>query len=243
LGKFDVILFDLGGTLIYFDGNWPEAEAESNRLMQAWLQNAGYQLRQDFGDTFSDRIRAFWAASESDFIEITAEYFLRNLLAEEGYSAMPDQVIRGALDVKFAVTQQQWKLEDDALAVLELLKKQGFRLGIVSNSSDRQNVETMLVRLGLRPYFEAVLTSAEAGVRKPNPKLFHLALDAFQISPERTIMVGDTLGADILGAQAAGIRAVYITRRADRYDNRAHEDTIVPDAVIGSLSELLDELA
>jgi FMN phosphatase YigB (HAD superfamily) len=51
-------------------------------------------------------------------------------------------------------------------------------------------------------------------------------------------MVGDTLGADILGAQNAGIYAIWITRRADVPANRAHQDTIHPDAAIDSLAEI-----
>jgi FMN phosphatase YigB (HAD superfamily) len=46
------------------------------------------------------------------------------------------------------------------------------------------------------------------------------------------------LGADILGAKNAGLTSVWITRRAHRDDNLAHEDTIRPDAVIQALGEL-----
>jgi HAD superfamily hydrolase (TIGR01549 family) len=234
----ELILFDLGGTLIYFEGNWGEAVAESDRLMQAWLEAAGFRLTPNFSAVFNGRIRSFLAAIDTDFIEVTAEYFLRSLMAEEGYPSVPDGIIRGALNVKFAATQQQWKIEQEAHPTLEILKERGFRMGLVSNAGDKNDVETMLERLGLRPYFEHVLISAEAGIRKPNPRIFQMALEAFAIGAEKAVMVGDTLGADILGAQAAGIQAVYITRRADRADNRAHEDTIVPDVVIGSLEEL-----
>ena len=51
-------------------------------------------------------------------------------------------------------------------------------------------------------------------------------------------MVGDSLGADILGARNAGLYSIWVTRRADTAANRAHKDTIQPDAVISTLSEL-----
>jgi FMN phosphatase YigB (HAD superfamily) len=52
--------------------------------------------------------------------------------------------------------------------------------------------------------------------------------------------VGDTLGADILGAQNAGIKSAWITRRAERAGNRDHEETIQPDYTIATLGELLN---
>jgi FMN phosphatase YigB (HAD superfamily) len=55
-------------------------------------------------------------------------------------------------------------------------------------------------------------------------------------------MVGDTLGADILGAHNAGLLAIWITRRAETPANQAHQDTIQPDVTIDTLSELPDVL-
>jgi FMN phosphatase YigB (HAD superfamily) len=51
-------------------------------------------------------------------------------------------------------------------------------------------------------------------------------------------MVGDTLGADILGARNSGIFSIWIRRRANTPGNRAHVDNILPDAQIDTLSEL-----
>jgi FMN phosphatase YigB (HAD superfamily) len=56
-------------------------------------------------------------------------------------------------------------------------------------------------------------------------------------------MVGDTLGADILGAYNAGIYSIWITRHAESPANRAHADTIQPDAKIESLEDLYPLLA
>ncbi|HEX7567887.1 MAG TPA: HAD family hydrolase [Anaerolineaceae bacterium] len=236
--NFEVALFDLGGTLIYFDGERPDIIAESDWAMQDWLEKAGYRLPQDFGARFTGRVSAFLAGGDPDFIEITSSYFLKILLAEAGYPSVPDQVVHTALKVKFAISQEHWKLEDDAITTLESLKRHGLRMGLVSNAGDTQDVETLIDKHRLRPYFEQVVISAQVGIRKPNPGIFQLALDHFKTAPENVAMVGDTLGADILGAQNAGIASIWITRRAERSDNRAHEDTIRPDAVIASLSEL-----
>ena len=206
--------------------------------MQDWLQKAGYTLPQDFGARFTGRVSAFLAGGDPDFIEVTSAYFLKTLLAEAGYPSVPEAVIHKALKVKFSISQEHWKLEDDAILTLESLKRHGLRMGLVSNAGDTQDVETLIDQHRLRPFFEQVVISARVGFRKPNPGIFLLALDHFKTAPEAVVMVGDTLGADILGAQNAGIPSIWITRRAERSDNRAHEDTIRPDAVISSLSEL-----
>jgi putative hydrolase of the HAD superfamily len=129
-------------------------------------------------------------------------------------------------------------VEEDAISTLDALKGLGLRLGLVSNAGDAHDVDTLVDQHHLRSYFEQVIISALVGVRKPNPHIFKLALDHFKVAPDNTVMVGDTLGADILGARNARIASVWITRRAHRSDNRAHEDTIQPDAVINRLSEL-----
>jgi putative hydrolase of the HAD superfamily len=91
-----------------------------------------------------------------------------------------------------------------------------------------------------------VLSSAACGIRKPNPRIFQIGLEKWGLSSTEAVMVGDTLGADILGAINASIFSIWITRRADSPGNRDHLDTIVPNAEIASLSQLpklLDDLA
>lgn len=65
-----------------------------------------------------------------------------------------------------------------------------------------------------------------------------MALAHWGTLPAHAAMVGDTLGADILGAKNAGIFSIWITRRADNPANQAHLDTIQPDAQIAALDEL-----
>ena len=97
----------------------------------------------------------------------------------------------------------------------------------------------MLVdKLGAREFFEVIISSAALGVRKPNPKIFQEALERMNLPAGKVAMVGDTLGADILGARNAGIFSIWLKRRANTPGNLAHADTIFPDAQIDTLSEL-----
>jgi FMN phosphatase YigB (HAD superfamily) len=118
------------------------------------------------------------------------------------------------------------------------LRQQDYRLALISNASDDADVQTLVDKAGIRPFFEMILTSAAAGIRKPNPQIFQIVLEKLGVAADRAAMIGDTLGADILGAQNAGLFSIWITRRADAAGNRAHTGLVHPDVVIDTLAEL-----
>jgi putative hydrolase of the HAD superfamily len=102
---------------------------------------------------------------------------------------------------------------------LQAIADRGMRLGIVSNADG--TVEEQLrgdgicqIGAGAGVEVHVVLDSGVVGVAKPDPAIFHLALEALQVAPEATIHVGDTPAADVQGALAAGVRPVLV----DPYD-------------------------
>ncbi len=99
-------------------------------------------------------------------------------------------------------------------------------------------MQRLIDNAGLRRWFDPILVSAAVGVRKPNPRIFEMALTQWGLAPAEAAMVGDTLGADVLGAQMAGLRSVWLASRADAPANAAHRHTIQPDATIYDLGEL-----
>ena len=235
----EAIIFDLGGTLMYFDAPFPEVLADANAALLDGLKETGLQLdEQAFLQAFDDRLEAYYDERASEFVEYTTLYLLRSLLADWGYSEVPADSLRPALEGFYAVTQAHWLIEPDAVPTLQTLQQKGYRLALVSNAGDDADVQTLVDKAGIRSYFDRILTSAAEGIRKPNPRIFQTLLDYWGILPGRVAMVGDTLGADILGARNAGLFGIWITRRADTPANRAHSDTIQPDATIASLNEL-----
>ena len=241
--RFDVILFDLGDTLMYFDDDFPAILSQCNLTLARYLGEAGLGLDETaFLAAFEDRINAYYQQRESEFLEYTTAYILRNLLAEWGYQDFPDSLIESALAAMYKVSQAHWVMEVDAIPTLRVLRQHGYRLGAISNVADDNNAQTLLDKSGMRPYFDIVVTSAALGIRKPNPKIFRHALAYWNCPPERAAMVGDTLGADVLGAHNAGLYSIWVTRRADNPGNRDHLDTIRPDLQVATLAELLDHL-
>jgi len=236
---FDAIIFDLGSTLIYFDGEWSEVMYRASQVLYQQLEQAGLILDQKaFLREYHQAVEAYYQERESEFIEHTTFFILRNLLNEWGYPEVPDQILRQALKAMYAVSQAHWHLEPDTVPTLAALQKIGYRLGLISNAADDVDVQTLVDKAGIRPFFDKILTSAGEGIRKPNPRIFQKMLDFWGYSPEEVAMVGDTLGADILGAQNAGIFSIWITRRSNTPANHAHAGTIHADATIDTLEEL-----
>jgi 2-haloalkanoic acid dehalogenase type II len=237
--RFDLLVFDLGSTLIYFDGDWPGVLARANAELARYLQGVGLALPEEaFLREFRSRLESYYAERDTEFIEYTTAYVLRTLLAEFGYPEISEALLQSALKAMYAVTQSFWQPEADAIPTLAALREQGYRLAILSNAADDADVQTLVDKAQIRPYFETILTSAEAGIRKPNPRIFRMVLEPLGIPAGRAAMIGDTLGADILGAENAGLYGIWITRRADVPGNRAHVETIRPDAAISTLAEL-----
>jgi HAD superfamily hydrolase (TIGR01509 family) len=242
MNRFEAVLFDLGDTLIYFDDNWPDVFSEARQALLESLQQSGLDLGQDFIDEFYTRMQAYYRERDTEFIEYTTQYVLRAALTARGLPDVPDEVLRRALYEFHKVTQSHWIPEEDALPTLDRLRAMGYRMAAISNAADDDNTQVLIDKAGVRPYFEVILSSAAQGIRKPNPKIFRTALQMMDLPAVRAVMVGDTLGADILGAHNAGIFAVWVTRRAGTPANRAHADTIRPDAQIYALGELPDLL-
>ena len=235
----DVLFFDLGNTLMYFDTSLDVVAAGANRALYHKLAEFGINVSEpEFLRVFSEfTLQSNRERSETLIEQPTVETLVRTLtyLGTRHYS---DNQIRLGVDAYFSEYEDHWLLGDDTLPTLEGLKKRGYQLGIISNASDREDVRRLMKKGSLDPYFDRVIVSAEEGVRKPHPGIFQKGLTAFRTSPDHCAMIGDTLSADILGANQAGFTSVWITRWADTVENRSLMKKVSPTARITQLGEL-----
>jgi putative hydrolase of the HAD superfamily len=122
-----------------------------------------------------------------------------------------------------------------AQKVLAELKRAGFLLGLVTNTSlPHSMIATEFQQLGLYDYFDTVVCSSEIVFRKPDRAMFDVALRSLNVSPGDALFVGDDYHADIVGAKQAGIKAVWL--------NPARlpvPGNVVPDYDIAGLEEIL----
>lgn len=98
-----------------------------------------------------------------------------------------------------------------ALALVQAARARGLKLAIVSNNT-RAEQQRKLDRHGLAPHFEALVVAGDHGIAKPDPRLFQIALEALAVDAAEAVMIGDSWPLDIVGARAAGIRAVWFNR-------------------------------
>jgi len=140
-----------------------------------------------------------------------------------------------ALYVRFG-EPDAWRLYDDVAPALGDLRKRGLRLGIVSNWDTR--LRKICGGLGVDRLVDFIVISAEAGVRKPDPRIFEEALRRAGVEAEETIHVGDLPDEDIEGARRAGIRGVLIDRRK----RITPEEKVDGVAVIRSMPDLVSLL-
>ena len=140
-------------------------------------------------------------------IDFYAEYGTR-ILQGAGVEVSRDT----ALQLLAKLRQHKWEFKayDDTLPTLKELKNRGLILGLVSNVA--QDMESTYTELGLQPYLDFKVTSAEVGCDKPRPEIFMAALKKAQVKPEESIYIGDQYHLDIVGAQGVGIKAVLIDR-------------------------------
>jgi HAD superfamily hydrolase (TIGR01549 family) len=212
LGPKDVILFDMGYTLIYFEPPTEIIVQESLRAIGAerTLNEIGEAIQEVWGDYYRDAATATFPATQEYDRESQAA-LSRRLLAHLGLPDHKDtlSVYHEAIESRFS-RPGTLRSYPEVLSVLESLKTQGYRLGIISNWS--WNLRERVAGVGLTHFFEIVWASAYAGCNKPHPSIFHQALDQIKVPVERALYVGDSYEHDVVGAQSAGLDVVLLDR-------------------------------
>jgi putative hydrolase of the HAD superfamily len=123
-------------------------------------------------------------------------------------------IVSGKLDFEITVDELveviRFTAYPDATPALGTLRDRGLRLIVVSNWD--YALPRVLERCGIERMLDGVVTSAEAGARKPDPAIFAAALELAGCEAGEALHVGDTAEEDIAGARAAGIRPLLIAR-------------------------------
>jgi putative hydrolase of the HAD superfamily len=231
------VIFDLGGTLMHARADWAPIHERADQALVDSLHQHGIDLDPR---VFRERLHGYYAQRDRDHHETTYHLVLRELLTELGHADVAEPVLRSALDALYDITQPNWELESDALETLLRLKAEKYHIGILSNAGDDKDVQELIQSFGIRPQLDFVLTSAACFYRKPHARAFELALAHWNATPEEAVMVGDSLEADIMGAQNLGMKAVWISRRAKFSEDEMQR--IKPDFSLRKLPELLPTL-
>lgn len=216
------LLFDLGDTL-WFRKNlavWQQLENASNVQAATLLRQtvaptfpldrSDIVLGQHLRDATDEQIRIM--IRQNPALEPDCAHAIVQVLRQWGIEGVTHDNCAAIFEALRVRIPESRPLFDDVLSTLATLKQRGFQLGIVTNRLwGGQLFQEDLHTLGLLNFFDPrhIAISADLGIRKPHPAIFLHALNALHIPPEEAVMVGDSLKADILGANMLGIFTVW----------------------------------
>ncbi|MBI4297350.1 MAG: HAD-IA family hydrolase [Chloroflexi bacterium] len=204
------VFFDWYNTIARFYP--PREEQQVAACRQLGVEVSPQALRRAYpaADDFMTRENAFFALRERPELEqqrFWAEYE-RMLLREAGVEVSAELALQIIQEVR--LHPSEFALFEDALPTLQEVKARGLVLGLLSNL--RRELDELCQRLGLTPYLDFTLTSAEVGFEKPHPAIFFEALKRANVKPAQALHVGDQYHSDILGARGVGIRPLLLDR-------------------------------
>jgi HAD superfamily hydrolase (TIGR01549 family) len=208
---------------------WPTIE-RAEKALHNWLVEYAPMAAALFSSPSALReIRDYMAVNRPDLkndLSAVRRESIRLALYRAGENPL---LAEQAFDVFFA-ERQRVTLYDDAHSSLQFLAA---RFPLVSLSNGNADLE----RVGIASFFSAAISAREFGVGKPDPRIFHAAAGAVELTPEDVLHVGDDATLDALGALNAGMQAAWVNRADHLWP---HE--LQPQVVLGSLAELCELL-
>ncbi len=205
--EISAVLFDLDNTLFDHEGSARSGLAaflrhlgseQTDELARAW-----FEIEQACYDRFLSR--------ELSFQEQRRER-LRQVLPLAGF---PVPTTDSGLDEMFTEYVQSyegaWRAFPDAVPALRRLREIGMIIGIITNGNHHQQTGK-ISRIGVDRLVHRIYSSELMGHAKPAPEAFPVPCQEMQLSPGRTLYVGDNFRVDVDGARNAGLRAVHLDR-------------------------------
>ena len=236
-----VVLFDLGGTLLHYeqppDYTFEVINARAMRALLAAAAQAGAKAPDP--ETAIRAVGRMAAAMEAKarrtYYANTAEMVIGEGLAAIGVKLQPQAWEAGLAAYYQAISAIVKPVEGDPARVLACLTEQGRGLGLVSNTLWSPAMhDADLTRFGLLEYLPVRVYSCVAGFVKPHESIYRQALDRLDVAPAEAVYVGDRLSVDVAGPQKIGMRAVLV-----RSPFRTESDPeVIPDACLESIAQL-----
>jgi len=208
------VFFDVGWTLSYPQRSlwdcFAEVITENGVHMSA--EEAEKTVHSMIATHREQAISEFLAGAEySDSDEEFEALFLAMghlMFRKAGLDGDHDALTRDVLERFWLL--ENWTIYPDVIGVIERLRARNIRIGILSNATSA--LVGFLEEIGLLPHFDFTIVSAIVGTKKPDHRIFKLALEQAGVEPANAAHVGDMYLEDILGARNAGVRPFLIDR-------------------------------
>ncbi|GAB4292107.1 MAG: hypothetical protein Kow0098_11900 [Ignavibacteriaceae bacterium] len=221
------LLFDFGGTLDTDGIHWSE------KFFEVYMQFHIPISKENFREAFVYSERTIVNIVKPDFnlkqtlktqLKYQLEYLQKNNFLPEVFSFITDELT----EYCYRTVVQNVEISKE---ILEQLSPE-YLLAVISNFYG--NIETVLEELSLKKYFTSILDSAVVGIRKPDPKIFEIALNELGVNPNDAVMIGDSYTNDIVPAKLIGCKTIWINNKGWDEQNENNK----ADIIIKSFKEL-----
>jgi putative hydrolase of the HAD superfamily len=226
LKKYRHIFFDLDRTLWDFDNNSRETITE---LFFRYHLDASIDNPDDFVDTYHEVNLQLWDLYRKGKMTKDVLRIKRFIISFERFGIRDDAMAARFGDEYLEISPRKTILIPHTREILEYLSGR-YALHIITNGF-LTTQQVKMENCGLDGYFRSLTTSEEVGHNKPRPEIFQRALTSVNARKDESIMVGDDLEVDILGARKFGMDQVFFNR-----DGVLHNEAVTHE--IRSLEEL-----
>jgi len=224
--KFNTVIFDLFGTLV---DDFVSSVGQMHQEMAAALAVPYEQFIRLWGQTAKMRIIGVF-----DTVEANIKYVCDTM------NVHPEtDEISNAVKIRMKYIRLALRPRPDADTTLRQLKKQGYMIGLLSNCSIEIPIlwpETPFADLVKSPVF-----SSRERLKKPDPRIFHLACDRIGVTPERCLYIADGEDHELTAAAKVGLHPVLIRTSSQETRGELHQEAREwQGATIASLLEVLE---
>jgi len=226
--KYHHLFFDLDHTLWDFEANSRATLRELHAALQ--LNERGVNDFDQFHKNYLQHNEKLWERYRNGYIKQEELRVKRMWLSLLDFKIADDELAQ-EMSVRFLdMLPTRTILFPYAKEILEYLTAKGYILHLITNGFEKTQ-HNKLMYSGLRPFFKEVITSEGSGSLKPNKEIFEFAFRKCNAKAEESIMIGDSVEVDIVGAMNAGIDQVYV-------NHLGIDPEIKPTYTVHSLKEL-----
>ena len=219
--KIKGLIFDFGFTLFEFKDAtvekylncYKEGLLKSIEVLKKNNYLKSDQDSKSFFDTFNNKRMMYFKEGMKTKKEHRTTEIFRETLNKFMIKDLDQDLFEELADIYHSPEGNEWHpFEKTADTLKKLRTNKELKLAVLSNHPHHSFIEKMLIKFELRKYFDAVVTSAEFGKRKPDPEIFHYTLRKMGInSPDSCLVCGDEY-ADIVGGHRAGLQTILCKR-------------------------------
>jgi len=245
--KVQGVIFDLGHTLMEFKNEWEDVYRRGHESLSTFLQKKGYPVDEAVVRDFFKHFFEQHHVSDTTMVEYTATQAIQSTFKKHSLNHADEAFFQEALEAFFLPEVESWHAKEGSLDLLKTLKKEGYRVGLISNASHHPFVMQCVEKMGFSPYLDPIISSAGFPVRKPHPDIFFHVAEMWGMKPEEIAVVGDQLYFDVFGAHQAGMSGIWINLPTDKAHtfippDLVNDPLLQPEGTIVHLAELPDLL-